>query len=476
MNKLTILDYYVEQNKNPNYVDEFQSTSDKKSGKTFWHINVNFRSLTSFIDTFNKFKKYDDKDRKDWDLYSNSEEKAKHWTVRMQQSKLFRKDEKQGVYKLTAKGYAFKDFVDMVNNPQFFFSRGEQWIIVYYFILNSYFNLKPNYLLKRVNEVYTDLIINGFSSSYLNSVFLELLKKEDGLTKEELFSLDAFWIISFYKDKDFLSLYKNSTTEEKRELFQYVIECSRKDKIIVKQKNDLISKKFMSSGQYSISTFVDDVKTLYVTYNVLSQDNSDCFSLANNICKIYSSFDLDIKNEKIIEFINIHKDVFDVIFNEAILNKNIDSDLNNELENQEEIIDSDPDESKVDDTTTKNQKQLRKTSQILKRMAKERTNNKCELETLNSCRYFTSKENGKNYLEIHHLVPFEFSNDFNSSLEIIDNYVALCPHCHRLLHFGVDRERKSVITYLYNQRCEGLKNKGIDISLKELLAYYDFDE
>ena len=74
MNKLTILDYYVEQNKNPNYVDEFQSTSDKKSGKTFCHINVNFRSLTSFIDTFNKFKKYDDKDRKDWDLYSNSEE------------------------------------------------------------------------------------------------------------------------------------------------------------------------------------------------------------------------------------------------------------------------------------------------------------------------------------------------------------------------------------------------------------------
>ena len=146
------------------------------------------------------------------------------------------------------------------------------------------------------------------------------------------------------------------------------------------------------------------------------------------------------------------------------------------LENQEEIIDSDPDESKVDDTTTKNQKQLRRTSQILKRMAKERTNNRCELETLNSCRYFTSIENGKNYLEIHHLVPFEFSNDFNSSLEIIENYVALCPHCHRLLHFGVDRERKSVITYLYNQRCEGLKNKGIDISLKELLAYYDFDE
>ena len=50
MNNFTVLDYYLEQNKNPNYVEEYQSTSDKKSGKIFWHINVNFRSIFSFID------------------------------------------------------------------------------------------------------------------------------------------------------------------------------------------------------------------------------------------------------------------------------------------------------------------------------------------------------------------------------------------------------------------------------------------
>ena len=167
MNNFTVLDYYLEQNKNPNYVEEYQSTSDKKSGKIFWHINVNFRSIFSFIDTFSKFVKYDAKDRKEWDVYSNNEQKAKHWTVRMQQSKLFQKDKKTSTYKLTAKGEAFADFISMVNDSKFYFSDSEKWIIIYNFIINSYFNLKPNYILKKSVDIYNELIITGFSSKYI---------------------------------------------------------------------------------------------------------------------------------------------------------------------------------------------------------------------------------------------------------------------------------------------------------------------
>lgn len=475
MNNFAVLDYYLEQNKNPNYVEEYQSTSDKKSGKIFWHINVNFRSIFSFIDTFSKFVKYDAKDRKEWDVYSNNEQKAKHWTVRMQQSKLFQKDKKTSTYKLTAKGEAFADFISMVNDSKFYFSDSEKWIIIYNFIINSYFNLKPNYILKKSVDIYNELIITGFSSKYINQIFLELLKKGSEFKKEELFKLDAFWILTFYKDKDFLSLYKNATTDEKIKLSDYVINCSNLSKEQIIQKNDLISKKYISGGQYLTSTFIDDVKTLYISYNVQQCNNGDCFSLIKNIYLLFKDFDSNVKLDKLIEFVKIHKDVFDVIFNEAILNKNVDTELNT-LDDAQDDLEIDPNDEKVDDTTIKNQKQLRKTSQILKRIAKEKNNYHCELENLNTCKYFTSKENGKNYLEIHHLVPFEFSNDFDASLEIIENYVALCPHCHRLLHFGVDRERRSVLTYLYNQRCEGLKDKGINISLKELLAYYDFDE
>lgn len=472
-NGLNIYNYYIEQCKNPNYVEEYQSTSDKMSGKTFWHINVNFRSLYAFIDTFQKFVKYDNKDRTTWEVYSNNEQKAKHWTVRMQQSKLFRLN--KGVYALTAKGKAFLDFVAILNDPKCIITKEEQWIIIYNFVLNAYFNLKPNYIIKRTLEVFEIFKDSNIDPNHVIASFKELLRKKD-ITKEELFKTDAFWLLTFLKDKDFLSLYKTATIEEKEKLANHVIAMSIGDRDQIKARNDLISWKFVNSGQYSVNTFLDDVKTLYLTYLVLKKNNTDSLSLIDNINLIMSEI-YTIDSKKIKEFIKLHQDVFDVIFDEAILNKNIDTEINNE----EETVDTEDEEQeptgeKLDDTTSKTGHQLRKTSQILKRMAKDRADNRCELESINSCRYFTSKESGKNYLEIHHLIPFEFSNDFEASLEIIDNYVALCPHCHRLIHFGVDRERKGVLTYLYNQRKDALKNKGLNITLKQLFAYYGVNE
>lgn len=476
MNKITILDYYLEQNKNKSYVDEYQSTAKKKSGSTFWHTNVNFRSIFSFVEAFLKFIKYDNKDRKEWEVYkNNNEQKAKQWTVRMQQSKFFQKDKEKGTYKLTAKGFAFENFANLINDSRCTFKKNEEWIIIFYFILNAYFDLKPNYILKKSIEIYNTLIINGFSRDYINYAFLDLLKKSEKLKKVELFKMDAFWILTFYKDKSFLELYREASNDEKMKLFDYVIQCSNLTKSEIIKHNDLISKKYVSGGQYTVGTFVDDVKTLFVAYNVYQNNNVDCFSLLENIFTEVKKFDCKVNYGHLVEFVEKNKDVFEVVFNEAILNKNIDTELN-DLVDIEEEFDSDISNDKVDDTTIKNQKQLRRTSQILKRIAKEKNKFHCELETLNRCKYFTSKENNKNYLEIHHLIPFEFSNEFEASLEVIENYVALCPHCHRLLHFGVDRERKTVLTYLFNDRVKKLEDKNIKITLEELLAFYGFDE
>ena len=470
-----VFDYYLEQNKNPNYVVEYQSTAGNKSGKTFWHINVNFRTISSFVDVFGKFVKYDNKDRDLWEVYpDNKEQKAKQMTVRMQQSKLFKK--KNSSYALTEKGKAFGDFVSIVNDPRCNLNENEQWIITYYFILNSYFNLKPNYILKRTAEVFDTMKNNGLDSSYIKTSFENLLLRSANLNKEELFKLDAFWILTFFKDKDFLTLFKEADSRVKDSMASYVFIESKKPKDKEHKSHDLIGWKFVNSGQYNVSMFIDDVKTLYVTNEMLKYENSDALILLDSICNVYERFG-HFSRRKVEDFIKLHYDVFEIIFNESILNKNVDTELN---DNQNDVFDSDetniPSTEKVDDTTTKTQTILRHTSQILKRMAKDRANNKCELEGLNSCRYFTAKENGKNYLEIHHLIPFEFSNDFEKSLEVLENYVALCPHCHRLLHFGVDRERRGALTYLYNQRIVGLRSKGLDIDLKHFLAYYDIND
>ena len=96
------------------------------------------------------------------------------------------------------------------------------------------------------------------------------------------------------------------------------------------------------------------------------------------------------------------------------------------------------------------------------------------------CKYFTSKDSSKNYLEIHHLIPREFSNEYDKSIEVLGNYIALCPHCHRLLHFAVDRERSSALTYLFNKHKDELRKlellyKDDEKELKKLKEFYHID-
>lgn len=91
------------------------------------------------------------------------------------------------------------------------------------------------------------------------------------------------------------------------------------------------------------------------------------------------------------------------------------------------------------------------------------------------CTYFTSKETHQNYLEIHHLIPREFSNDFDTSIEILENYVVLCPKCHRKIHLAEDNERKHMINILFNNRVNLLNAKGITIELEQLYKYYNIE-
>lgn len=45
------------------------------------------------------------------------------------------------------------------------------------------------------------------------------------------------------------------------------------------------------------------------------------------------------------------------------------------------------------------------------------------------------KDNGKPYLEVHHIIPLS-----ENGPDTIENAAALCPHCHRNLHSGKDRK------------------------------------
>ena len=79
-------------------------------------------------------------------------------------------------------------------------------------------------------------------------------------------------------------------------------------------------------------------------------------------------------------------------------------------------------------------------------------------------------KSGKNYMEAHHLIPIGAQDDFNNSLDVDANIVCLCPNCHRKLHHGANIDNE--LLKLFNDRKDGLKKSGIDITFDDLKKYY----
>ncbi|WAC49803.1 HNH endonuclease signature motif containing protein [Asticcacaulis sp. SL142] len=61
-----------------------------------------------------------------------------------------------------------------------------------------------------------------------------------------------------------------------------------------------------------------------------------------------------------------------------------------------------------------------------------RSENKCEAPGCS--RELFVRSDGRPYLEVHHVTPLGEGGD-----DTLKNAAALCPHCHRELHFGVNR-------------------------------------
>lgn len=89
----------------------------------------------------------------------------------------------------------------------------------------------------------------------------------------------------------------------------------------------------------------------------------------------------------------------------------------------------------------------------------------------------TFKSSSKNvpYVEAHHLIPLSRQADFQFSLDITANIIALCPTCHQRLHHGHASERRSPLRRLLSQRKDRLQEKQIFIEEEILLHIYSND-
>ena len=95
---------------------------------------------------------------------------------------------------------------------------------------------------------------------------------------------------------------------------------------------------------------------------------------------------------------------------------------------------------------------------------------KCQIDE--SHKTFTTK-NGNIYMEKHHLIPMEYYDSFEYSLDDISNIVSLCPTCHRKIHLGEANERNKMIEKLFAQQGEKIKSRlKISITANDIKRLY----
>ena len=82
------------------------------------------------------------------------------------------------------------------------------------------------------------------------------------------------------------------------------------------------------------------------------------------------------------------------------------------------------------------------------------------------------RKNGNPYTEPHHLIPISKYRDFKYSVDVMENIVSLCSHCHNLLHYGRFEDKEPILEKLYEDRKDALHKCGLDLTLEQLKSYY----
>jgi hypothetical protein len=65
---------------------------------------------------------------------------------------------------------------------------------------------------------------------------------------------------------------------------------------------------------------------------------------------------------------------------------------------------------------------------------------------------FKSKATGRNYSEVHHLIPLKYQKQFRASLDTLINLCCLSPQAHRAIHHGTDDQVIHLLQHLLCKR------------------------
>ena len=147
-----------------------------------------------------------------------------------------------------------------------------------------------------------------------------------------------------------------------------------------------------------------------------------------------------------------------------------DSRYQSEVERAKPQITTPGPQEKPEYTEERGRKQWKKNPGIAKACLAN-SNYECQVNPAHKT--FTSKVTGRNYVEAHHLVPMEFQEQFQWSLDVDSNIIPLCPNCHRLLHNATHTEKVELLKVLFYKSKQDLAKQGISLSWERLIRFYN---
>jgi 5-methylcytosine-specific restriction protein A len=103
-------------------------------------------------------------------------------------------------------------------------------------------------------------------------------------------------------------------------------------------------------------------------------------------------------------------------------------------------------------------------------IALERAGYSCEIDR--GHKTFEVRNASHLFMEGHHLIPVQFQDDFEHSLDVPENIISLCPNCHRAIHKAKANLQKDLIELFYKRRKQSLFKRGLYLELNELIYYY----
>lgn len=275
-----------------------------------------------------------------------------------------------------------------------------------YVLTNTYDIEKYNNINTRVNTALKDIELGRISFNKLlftrQFEFLLNKRKEGRLTNRDVKDAsEAFKYNRSTTDNDFLKSYEMLTGDQ-------VVLYEKQKKTNLTDSN---SKEFAENKAHELDLSIDD----FDRYN---------------------------------DFIDAEDSYYQDEVSKASQN-NTDDTSNHKYESKEK-------EKSKSNGSTNSYKRDAKTGFLALRLA----NFQCELNK--DHKTFISNSTSENYVEAHHIIPMKYYDDFKKSIDNEANIVALCPNCHRRLHYGEFEDKKGLLLKLYKDNIQNLINAGLE--------------